>query len=165
MGISISHMLVDLAAFFDLIKEWARVSRGDSRSDPLVIASWDRQPQKFFPAPAPTAISEDGRLSNVPVVSRPRPGETRMSDFFFTWESLRELKKICTPADPNEWVSTSDCVAAVVWRASVLARKALLNPDCDVRLFVPADGRSRSKMQPDASKYFGNLMMYVSSTS
>jgi Transferase family len=165
MGISIAHMLVDCASCVELIKEWARVSRGDSKSDPLAITSWDRQPRKFFPLSTPTAIPEDGRPAKVPGAPPPHPREKMMSNFFFTRESLRELKKVCTPAGSDDWVSTGDCVAAVAWRASALARKALLEPGCDIHLIVAADGRSRSKIQPDASKYFGNLVMYMGSTS
>ncbi|KAF8527358.1 transferase [Gautieria morchelliformis] len=157
MGISISHMLVDLASCVDLIMEWARVSRGDSKSDPLAITSWDRQPDKLFPPPTPTAIPDEWRRGGV-ATSSTRFRALMMSNFFFTWESLRKLKEICTPTDPNEWVSTGDCVAAVVWRAIVVARKALLKPGRDVHLPMAADGRRHAKMEPGASKYFGNLV-------
>ncbi|KAF8476500.1 transferase [Gautieria morchelliformis] len=159
MGISISHMFVDCASFVDLIKEWARVSRGDSKSNPLAITSWDRQPEKLFPPPTPTVISEDRPLADVATSPPGRPRALTMSSFFFTWESLRKLKKVCTPTDPNEWVSTGDCVAAVVWRASTVARKALLKPGSDVHLLVAADGRRHAKMKRGTSKYFGNLVM------
>ncbi|KAF8489754.1 transferase [Gautieria morchelliformis] len=157
MGISISHMLADCASCVDLIKEWARVSRRDSESDPLAITSWDRQPGKFFPPPTPAAISDDRRPADV-VAALPLPRAVTMSSFFFTWESLRKLKKICAPTDPNEWVSTGDCVAAVVWRASAVARMALIKPGCNVRMHVSADGRRRSTRKLDAMKYFGNLV-------
>ncbi|KAF8520526.1 hypothetical protein JB92DRAFT_2894806 [Gautieria morchelliformis] len=79
-----------------------------------------------------------------------------MSNFLFTWESLRKLKHACTPTEPSDWVSTGDCVGAVAWRAVTVAREALLKPGVDIRLNVSADGRVRSK-DPDALKYFGNL--------
>ncbi|KAF8505177.1 transferase [Gautieria morchelliformis] len=158
MGISISHMLVDLASCVDLIKEWARVSRGDSKSDPLAISSWERHPENFFPPPTPAAIPDEWRRTGVET-SLPRFRALVMSNFFFTWESLRKLKDICTPTDPNEWVSTGDCVAALVWRAIVVARKTLpVKPGRDVHLTMAADGRRHAKMERGASKYFGNLV-------
>ncbi|KAF8477615.1 transferase [Gautieria morchelliformis] len=157
MGISISHMLVDLASCVDLIKEWARVSRGDSKSDPLAISSWERHPLAPCSPYWLEDSAKDWRLTDT-ATSPPRPRALMMSNFFFTWESLRKLKDICTPTDPNEWVSTGDCVAAVVWRAIVVARKALLKPGRDVHLSVAADGRRHAKMEPGVSKYFGNLV-------
>ncbi|KAF8520533.1 hypothetical protein JB92DRAFT_2894846 [Gautieria morchelliformis] len=56
MGISISHVLVDCVSFIKLLKEWARVCRGDSESEPLAITSWERDPGIFFPPPTPRAI-------------------------------------------------------------------------------------------------------------
>ncbi|KAF8520542.1 hypothetical protein JB92DRAFT_2894882 [Gautieria morchelliformis] len=246
MGISLSHMLADCASCVDLIKEWARVSRGDAKSAPLAITSWERHPGKFFPLPTqgtrledvclsadaiplPESIRlptpppeglrlsldvtpppEDTRLStdvtalpeDIPLpadvippdetrlpappaeihlppyatpppegirplasVSPPRPPSAAMlSNWFFPWESLRKLKNLCTPTDPSDWVSTGDCVTAVVWRAIIVARKALLEPGRDVQLSMSADGRCRSKMQPDATKYFGNLLTPFTTT-
>ncbi|KAF8511029.1 transferase [Gautieria morchelliformis] len=159
MGISISHVLADFASTVNLIKEWARVCRGDSKSDPLVISSWDRHPGTFFPPPTTNTLPDDSCPTSV-VTSPPHPRSVMTSCFLFTWESLRELKKVCTPTDPEDWVSTGDCVGAVVWRAITIARnKAVLKPGCDVHLNIVADARSRSgQIQPDALKYIGNFL-------
>ncbi|KAF8531853.1 hypothetical protein JB92DRAFT_2846999, partial [Gautieria morchelliformis] len=68
MGISISHVLVDCASFIKLLKEWARVSRGDSESEPLAITSWEHDSGIFLPPPTPRAIPKSGPL---PVVRLP----------------------------------------------------------------------------------------------
>ena len=157
MGISISHTFADCTSCVDLIKEWARVSRGDSMADVLSISSWDRNPGIFFPLATIAAVPQDMEQPDEGVFLPPDHRPETMSNFFFTWESLRKLKDACTPADSNAWVSTGDCVGALLWRVLTITRVALLAPGRDVQLLVAVDGRSRSKVQPDASKYFGNL--------
>ena len=80
-----------------------------------------------------------------------------MSNFFFTWESLRKLKDACAPADSNAWVSAGDRVGALLWLVLTNTHMALPEPGRSVQLLVAIDGRSRSKVHPDASKCFGNL--------
>jgi len=161
MCISLSHMFADCASYVNLIKEWARVTRGDSISNPLSITSWERDPAKFFPPPTPGTFPPDMGLPNGATSSPLGPRPTVMTDLFINWESLRKLKEVCKPTDPEAWVSTGDCVGALLWRALAITREALLDPDGDVHVYMAVDGRSRSKVQPDASKYFGNLLTCV----
>lgn len=167
MGISFSHMLVDCTSFVDILKEWARVSRGGPMSDALTIASWERHPGKYFPPPTPGAIPYGMHMPTGSSVPSGRHHPTILSGFFFTWQSLRELKNSCAPtsASPSAWVSTGDCVGAVLWRALTVARQALLKPGRNVNMYMAVDGRDRSRTQPDALKYFGNLVTYVTCTT
>lgn len=161
MGISFLHMIADCTSFVDVVKEWARVSRGGPISDALNITSWERTPGKFFPPPTPGTIPYGMYMPTGPPPPPPLFPPTTMSSFFFTWESLRALKDSCRPADASAWVSTGDCVGAVVWRALTMARKSLLKPGRDVHLYIAVDARRHSKSQPQATKYFGNLVTSV----
>lgn len=157
-----SHMFVDCTSYIDFLKEWARVSRGGPMPEALTVTSWERNPGKYFSPPIPGVIPHGMYIPNGPVLPLPSSRPITVSNFFFTWDSLRELKTSCAPiSDASAWVSTGDCVGAVLWRAMTIARKDLLKPGRDVHLYMAVDGRDRSTRQPDSLKYFGNLVTCV----
>ena len=151
-------MFSDCTSYVEVIKEWARVSRGAPAIDGLIVTSWQRTPQLFFPPPTPGAIPHGMRPPNSTPTPPSHPRPAIATNFFFSWDSLRSLKHACMPTDPTTWVSTGDCIGALLWRALTSARKSLLKPGRQVHLYMAVDGRSHSKVQPSASRYFGNLV-------
>lgn len=63
-------------------------------------------------------------------------------------------------AEIGAWVSTTDCIAALVWIAVVRARQHRLEPSTEVKFGTAVDIRSKAD-PPLAPEYFGNAIVHT----
>lgn len=84
--------------------------------------------------------------------------------FRISASSLRLLKKLASIHLPTgEWISTSDALAALIWRSIMIARNraGILSDNATVSLAQPVDFRSHLKIP---EPYFGNCLYVTAAT-
>lgn len=153
------HAVTDCTSFVRFMKEWARESRGDHMVDAFTLTSWERLPHALFshveaPTPPSGMYLPTGKAKAAALSAT---SATTMMCFHFSKGSLQQLKEECKPSEHGAWVSTGDCVAAILWRALTRARSPKRQANRDIHFNMAVDGRSRCK-HPDAENYFGNLL-------
>ena len=119
----------------------------------------------------PNVECPEFRVINPNVMSNGVPSaapETTGRIFKFSSERIQTLKAQLNATlqtlvpDPSHrrWVSSNDCVAALVWSHVTRARRPHLDAFSDSRLGVAVN--IRSKMDPPLSpSYFGNAALYT----
>ena len=99
------------------------------------------------------------------LTSSPRPPRATTRVLTFAASTIDTLKADVTAhvhriAGPDAWVSTFNCVAALVWVAVVRARRARVPPSATVRLGCAVDIRQKHSPRLP-SEYFGNAIVHT----
>lgn len=88
----------------------------------------------------------------------PAAPENSIRMFHFSTASSVKLKEVCEPAEPDKFVSSYDCIAALTWRCMTRARVPYLKMDIEkakTEYAHPVDSRGKfSERVPQ--EYFGN---------
>lgn len=100
-------------------------------------------------------------------IDAPRPTTARILTFAASKiESLKVAVSEQLPlvAEPGAWVSTYDCLAALIWVAVVRSRQHRLPPSTKVKFGMAVDIRSKTD-PPLSVDYFGNAIVHTLTTS
>ena len=100
-------------------------------------------------------------------LNAPSPATARVLTFSAT--KIEFLKTAVTQqlplvAEIGAWVSTYDCLAALIWVAVIRAREHRLAPGTKVKFGMAVDIRSKTD-PPLSADYFGNAIVHVLTTS
>ncbi|KAJ4388658.1 hypothetical protein N0V93_006117 [Gnomoniopsis smithogilvyi] len=190
MGIAVHHMIVDARGLDKLIARWAAHTRSviDSArfSIPLSIQNCDLDPAMLDLTISKTgekvidyrkqAVASLKYAPNAPPASDIPPSAMEQHIWHIPASKLAALKASAAPVagdDKQQWVSTNDCVTALMWRAvtrSRLGKHGVTSPKNDKRhlaLENSLDVREafrtiRSEGIPEA--YVGNVVMFSKAT-
>lgn len=186
MGIAVHHMLVDARGLDKLLVRWAAHTRSivDPARYPLPspIQVGDLDPALLdVAAPMNVEKAVDYRKQavaslkyapNAPPTSDIPPSAMEQHIWHISASKLADLKASAAPApgdDTKQWVSTNDCVTALMWRAVTRARLAkhgITSPEKDTRnvaLENSLDVRKAFRaVKPDGipEDYVGNVVMF-----
>lgn len=100
-------------------------------------------------------------------LAAPRPSTARV--LAFSASKIDHLKSAVTQqlplvAEPGAWVSTTDCLAALIWIAVIRSRQNRLSPGTKVKFGMAVDIRSKTD-PPLSVDYFGNAIVHTLTTS
>lgn len=190
MGIAVHHMLVDARGLDKLLLRWAAHTRSivDPARYPLPspIQMGDLDPAILDVAvPIKGEKTVDYRKQavaslkyapNAPPTSDIPPSAMEQHIWHISASNLADLKASAAPApgdDTKQWVSTNDCVTALMWRAVTRARLAkhgITTPEKDTRdvaLENSLDVRKAFRaVKPNgiSEDYVGNVVMFSKAT-
>ena len=177
---SIHHQVTDLRGFLDLLEVWAQLNRGEQIDYTKIPDDFTRTPNRFFSGlmekarAGPTTIAPPGfvlhdKPPTNPLTYLQTPSE--ITNWVMTQTAVEQLKAHVSPTKEDQWISSGDAVAALLWGAITRARSkaqvARMNPDSPIEtILCAADGRERDPHgKMPKGKYFGNFNPLFSCTA
>lgn len=79
--------------------------------------------------------------------------------YHFPKNSLGKLKQACKPSDPEAWVSTYDCIMALLWKIVTRVRLPMQKPDLSSNMTLVHAVNDRNMLQPSLpERFLGNAV-------
>ncbi|KAF8861992.1 hypothetical protein BDZ45DRAFT_617871 [Acephala macrosclerotiorum] len=165
---AIHHCVVDETGIFDVVKLWSAFCCGADGSG-LVKPEWtDRSPLmkgegtgRLADHPEYNLLPEDksATLESKPAEYISKASDTSSSAiFFFSDDSLAQLKRSADQKADGDWISTNDALCALIWSRVTKARHSVGMGDATYSMFnMIVNGRSRMD-PPMSDEYMGNVV-------
>ncbi|KAH8921167.1 hypothetical protein BT69DRAFT_1283369 [Atractiella rhizophila] len=159
---SLHHQVADLNGCLDFLELWASTARGEAPNLTTVPKNWLHDVERYFPGvpseiPAETPPPGFTLLDSLPGFSLP---PTSITKWKIPKSNLEQLKKDLSPNSGEDWISSGDALATLIWGAIARARHngkvAKANPSSTETLISASNLRDR--FPPDLARepYFGN---------
>ena len=179
LGISLHHSFGDGASLKTILQTWAACCKGESAAPSLTKSA---QRERLTSSETDASLEDFPEYAMIPdniAGYQPEPAKKESAElapmppqvdshvFYLSAQKLKELKALASAKlDDTEWISTSDALAALLWRSITVAR----NPSSentateDTRVLnIPLDGRRL--MQEDSRSYMGNMVLFNNATA
>ena len=164
-----NHQVTDLCGFLDFLEVWAQIARDETIDFSTIPNDWSHTPGRFFSdlTKKTTQDTSPPGFSVLPTPATEPPAyflaPTEISRWIFTKTAVEQLKNDFSPSS-DQWISSGDALAALLWGVITRAREnANVPPRFDPQsstetILLAADGRERSPQGNMRNRqYFGNF--------
>ncbi|THX25074.1 hypothetical protein D6D10_09995 [Aureobasidium pullulans] len=170
LGIGVHHSVSDGPGCDGFLSQWAentRAIKNGNRLPRFNPMNLDRSRLNSTATPTATRMQElSEKLPTFRLVKEPPtlPEDFVMPSFsptmyHFPKQRCERLKNDCKPSNPDAWVSTYDCIMAVLWRATTRAKIPMLEPDMDKKINLTHAVNNRKILNPPLpDRYLGNAV-------
>eukprot|EP01112_Ceratiomyxa_fruticulosa_P000362 TRINITY_DN1032_c0_g1_i2.p1 TRINITY_DN1032_c0_g1~~TRINITY_DN1032_c0_g1_i2.p1 ORF type:complete len:437 (-),score=89.54 TRINITY_DN1032_c0_g1_i2:18-1328(-) len=159
LGFAAHHWVTDGAGIANFVENWGRRTRGVEIKTPVLDRSL-LQPTEDDPVDDHWEYLISEKIPQA-FFELPPTSELTSQRFFFSPEKLKALKskveKEIEKSGSSGWVSTNDCLMALVWRTVSRARE--LKGDNEIKFGFAVNGRLRWPTE-NIENYFGNFNLF-----